>query len=109
MLTHKLGEIYSMVSSHHLRRLLGNHDRRRVRIAANHVGHDTRVRHTLATLPHTPNPQSRIDPAADPAGAVVDRGFGIGGRRLRANISVNILPNAERFSTRNRIRDLDAA
>src|SRR5258707_15180948 len=55
-----------MLGGDHLRSLLANHDRRRIRVSGDHRRHDTRVRHTqLADPLHA---QPRVDNTADPAG-----------------------------------------
>src|SRR5437667_10587284 len=67
MFAHELRELHAVVSGHHLRRLFANHDRRCIRVPADHVGHDARIRHTQ--LPDAHYPESWIDDAADAAGA----------------------------------------
>jgi hypothetical protein len=43
LFTHKLHELYAMVTRNHLCGFFTDHDRRRVGVAANYVGHDTSI------------------------------------------------------------------
>ena len=52
-LAHELGERHAVVGSQHLRRLLRNHDRGRVRVAGADVRHDARVGHAQPLDPIT--------------------------------------------------------
>ena len=63
--TNELGEADAVLGGDHLGRLLADHDRGRVGVAADHGRHDASVRH-----PQPPNlldPQPRINDIADPA------------------------------------------
>ena len=58
-----------MLNGDHLRRLFADHDRWRIGVAADDVGHDACVRH--AEVLYSQNPELWIDDIVDPAGTGV--------------------------------------
>jgi hypothetical protein len=70
-LAHELGERHAVVGSQHLRGLLTNHDRGRVRVAGADVRHDALVGHAQPLDPH--HPQPCVDDASDPGRDVSQR------------------------------------
>ena len=61
-LSDERSEFHAVVGGDHLRRLFPDHDRRRIGVAAGHVGHDARVRHAQLATPSTRSRGSTTSP-----------------------------------------------